>query len=277
MVIYDPRDWFSLIFRFHKSDTFRRLIWVLLGTGVYAFLVAYIEIEHLGVIKTGFGLMYDMLGFVISLLLVFRTNTAYDRWWEGRKQWGALVNATRNLSLKVHAFVPKTDPLYQEVQQLIKAYPDVLRYHLRNEKNPDWPVDEHEPNYIASRLYDALNKLFKAGYFTGEQFIILDNEMKEFTDITGACERIKNSPIPFSYNIFIKKFMFIYVMTMPFTYVYEFGYAMIPVVILVFYVLGSLELIAEEIEEPFGLDANDLPTDTLTKTIGQNIDDISRQ
>lgn len=94
------------------------------------------------------------------------------------------------------------------------------------------------------------------------------------TDIIGACERIKKTPIPYSYSAFIKKFIFIYVMSLPFGVVRDFGYSTIFVVIFIFYVLASLELIAEEIEDPFGSDANDLPTDAISQTIKGNLKEL---
>ncbi len=96
-----------------------------------------------------------------------------------------------------------------------------------------------------------------------EQLLFFQNELNNFTDAVGACERIRKTPIPFSYSVFLKKFIFLYVMTLPFGFVFSLGYWVIPVVSIVFYVLASLELIAEEIEDPFGNDANDLPTDEL--------------
>ena len=102
----------------------------------------------------------------------------------------------------------------------------------------------------------------------------LDNELKALTDITGACERIKNTPIPYSYSLFIKKFIFVYTMTMPFGLVFEFKYWTILVSTFVLYVFGSIELLAEEIEDPFGNDTNDLPTSELTEKIQLNISRI---
>jgi putative membrane protein len=104
--------------------------------------------------------------------------------------------------------------------------------------------------------------------------IVLNAEFSSFTDITGGCERIKNTPIPYSYSMFLKKFIFIYVITMPFGFVTDFRYWTVPVVIFVFYVLASLELIAEEIEDPFGKDANDLPTDDIAGRIKNNLHEI---
>ncbi len=98
--------------------------------------------------------------------------------------------------------------------------------------------------------------------------------MLSFTDICGACERIKNTPIPFSYSAFIKKFIFLYIVTLPVGYVFQLGYYVVPVTALVFYVLGSLELIAEEIEDPFGTDENDLPMEKIASNIQKHVAEI---
>jgi putative membrane protein len=102
----------------------------------------------------------------------------------------------------------------------------------------------------------------------------LDKELKEFTDIIGACERIKGTPIPYSYSMFLKKFIFIYIVTLPFGFVTLSGYLTVPIVVLISYVILSVELIAEEIEDPFGRDVNDLPTDDLAVKIKDNVREI---
>ncbi len=274
MVIYNPKDWFSLIFKFHKSDTFRRLIWVMLAVAVYTAIVVYLELDVLHVTKSNSAVMYQLLGFVISLLLVFRTNTAYDRWWEGRKQWGALVNASRNLHLKVKNLVPDDAPEKERFVDLVSRYSFVLRHHLRDEKWEGMKEDIHQPNAVANELYRILGRWMKEHKIPTEMMLAIEDELKEFTDICGACERIRKTPIPYSYNIFIKKFIFAYVMTLPFGFVVEYGYGIIPIVLFTLYALASLELIAEEIEDPFGIDDNDLPLDSIVETIAANAKEI---
>ncbi len=134
--------------------------------------------------------------------------------------------------------------------------------------------DKHIPNQVAMLIYKHIHQLHKEGTITGEQLIYLNTELQSFTDICGGCERIKNTPIPYSYSVFIKKFIFIYVMTLPFGYVFSLGYYVIPVVAFIFYVLASLELIAEEIEDPFGNDENDVPTQKIAENIQKNVWDI---
>lgn len=223
-----------------------------------------------------------MLGFVISLLLVFRTNTAYDRWWEGRRMWGGLVNSSRNLALKL-AVMLKNKEDKELFRKLIPAYAEVLSQHLKStdiyhELFDDMTLSadhyKHKPNQIAKTIMAKLNDLYLSGKLSGEQLIVLNAEVQSFTDICGACERIKNTPIPFSYSAFIKKFIFAYVITLPFGYVFQLGYYVIPVVVFIFYVLASLELIAEEIEEPFGNDANDLPTAKMAENIRKNVEEL---
>jgi putative membrane protein len=123
-------------------------------------------------------------------------------------------------------------------------------------------------------LHARAHRAYREGHISGDQLIGLAADLTAFMDICGACERIKNTPIPYSYSTFLKKFIVIYSLTLPFGFVFSLGYLAIPVVIFVFYVLASLELIAEEIEDPFGLDANDLPLDRLAGMIGANVDEL---
>lgn len=291
MRIYNPKGWFEILFQFHKSDTLRRLSLIIIIISMYTALIAYFEINFFDFREhpsfKNVYLMHNLLGFALSLLLVFRTNTAYDRWWEGRKHWGALVNTSRNLAIKINSLLTEEDAENRAFfRNAIPTYAAVLKEHLQAEKTR-YTLDEidhpelqhidgskHAPNQVAMLMSDKLVKMNLEGKITGEQLLFLNDNMNAFTDICGACERIKNTPIPYSYSAFIKKFIFIYIMTLPFGYVFTLGYLVIPVVAFVFYVLASLELIAEEIEDPFGSDMNDLPMDKLAMNIRKHVEEI---
>jgi len=286
MVSYNTKDWFTFIFRFHKADTFRTLIPIMFAIGAYAGIVGYLEVEYWKLSDTSYvkniTIMHGMLGFVISLLLVFRTNTAYDRWWEGRRLWGSLVNNSRNFALKLSAIL-KDDQDRLFFREIIPNYAAVLHIHLKDSDvskqlfdNLDLEIDHHKhrPNQLAQKLFERINVLYENGKITGDQLIVLNAEIQSFTDICGACERIKNTPIPYSYSAFIKKFIFFYVMTLPFGYAFSLGYYVVPVVVFIFYVLASLELIAEEIEDPFGDDQNDLPTRKIAENIKKHVEEL---
>ena len=287
MISYNPKEWFSIIFLIRESDTARTLMPVMLVLGVLVAAFCYVELELVNLAFTSTVTMHSLLGFVISMLLVFRTNTAYERWWEGRKQWGALVNVSRNLAIRIAQIVPQSEPvLRQYFRVLITNYALTLKEHLRSrsdrselEVHQQLDLDAvmgkaHIPNALAQKLYAAILQLRTDGRISEEQLLALDGMVNQFTDITGACERIRKTPIPYSYSAFIKKFIFIYVISLPFGIITDFGYATILVTVTVFYVLASLELIAEEIEDPFGTDTNDLPTDDIARTIQTNLKEI---
>ena len=286
MIQYNPKDWITFIFKFHKSDTFRQLLPMMFFIGVYSGAIAFLEIEFWNLSEKSnvknLTLMHTTVGFVLSLLLAYRTNTAYDRWWEGRKLWGSLVNNSRNLALKLSAIL-KEDKDRNYFKRLIPAYASILQKHLSDEDTAkelfeglDLQIDHHKhyPNQVAKMIFNKVNELYISGKITGDQLIILNSELQSFTDVCGTCERIKNTPIPYSYSAFIKKFIFFFVMTLPFGFVFSLGYYVIPVVIFIFYVLASLELIAEEIEDPFGGDENDLPTAKIASNIKKHVEEL---
>ncbi|MCE9538404.1 MAG: hypothetical protein K8R85_04190 [Bacteroidetes bacterium] len=287
MKAYNPKDWFSLIFNFHKSDTFRLLMPAMGGLTILSSVLCYLDVEMNVITFRSTTVMHSLLGFVISLLLVFRTNTAYDRWWEGRKLWGDLVNNSRNLMLKINAFLPDDQKgLKNNFRILISNYAFALKDHLRGgfkedelEEHPnlriiDLKQSNHTPNKIALQLYIEAESLVKQKIISEEKLIVLNEELRSFTNIVGACERIKKTPIPYSYSSFIKRIIFLYIITLPLGLIHDLKWATIPIVLFVFYAFGSLELLAEEIEDPFGRERNDLPTDELANTIRKNLKEI---
>ncbi len=285
MVTYNPKDWFKLIIQFHKSDTFRQLFFSLVSIAIYAGFIVYFELHFFHINIKNPTVMHSILGFILSMLLVFRTNSAYDRWWEGRKLWGSLVNNSRNLSLKLATIINhKSDR--EDFKILITNYIFSVKNHLRDKyiqsefyetksmSLSEFADAQHKPNLIAKHLYKKIFILHQNKDLTAEHLIILNDELRSFTDNCGACERIKFTPIPYSYNIFLKKMIFLYCMSLPIFFGYEFGYLTIVITVIVLYVFASIELIAEEIEDPFGEDENDLPLDDLCKRIKTNLTEI---
>ena len=288
MIKYNPKIWFKHIISFNHSDTINKLWKELIALGIFTLGIAYIEIKYIGNTEKLSELMqvYSLIGFVLSLLLVFRTNTAYDRWWEGRKKWGELVNNSRNLAIKISALTDDPE-IRTYFKRMISSYVFAMKEHLREgvkleeldlteEEKKEFSQFEHKPNYIAQKMYAKLHAMKQSGKLTEENYIVIDVNLKAFSDIIGACERIKNTPIPYSYSMFLKKFIFIYVTTLPLAFVNTFGYYSSLVSIFVFYVLVSMEILAEEIEDPFGKDDNDLPTDDLCQKIKANVSEVLR-
>jgi putative membrane protein len=286
MIKYNPKNWYRLIFALHKSDTLRILWKEMIYIGVFSVVLAFVVItygSHIDALKD-LTAVYSLVGFVISLLLVFRTNTAYDRWWEGRKKWGCLVNDTRNMAIKLSTLL--TDKEDKDFfKRMIPNFAFATKEHLREGVDFDeleLTKEElaflkqrvHVPNGITQMMYERIHVIKGRGEITEEEFIIIDKNLNALLDSLGGCERIKNTPIPFSYMLFLKKFIIMYVVTLPLAFVSVFGYYAAIISTFIFYVLVSMEVLAEEIEDPFGTDDNDLPTGGLSLKIRENVAEI---
>ncbi|MDW3208766.1 MAG: bestrophin family protein [Reichenbachiella sp.] len=283
MVEYNPKSWLNLLFHSYSRYVFRRLLPALMYVTVYTSFITYVFYE-LDINFVSTTSVHSILGIVLGFFLVFRTNGAYDRWWEGRKVWGELVNNTRNLAIKFSIMVPGSHPERQYITECIAAYPKALKEHLREGVPVEMGQEmveklkmenlDHIPNAIAKRLIGITNLLKKDKTIDQEQYRVLDEQLVALTDIMGKCERIRNTPIPYSYSMFMKKFIFTFIATLPFAFVTVYHYWTILIVVLILYILMSIELLAEEIEDPFGSDINDLPTDILAGKIEKNVREI---
>jgi putative membrane protein len=289
MVIYEPnKNWMKDVVHLHRSWTLQKIVRavMLMGlfTSIFCFVVLHFGLlEHVGT-NTG---VYSLLGVALSIVLVYRTNTAYERWWEGRKQWGALVNTCRDLAITVHGTFPREDEESRKFfAKHIANFCIALRDHLRTGVNVDdlilmqpeekdhFRTKNHIPNHIVSLLFGRLQEAFKKGDITAEDILNLKPPITHLLDVMGACERIRKTPIPFSYAVYIKLFIMLYGAFLPFGLVQDFGYFTIPIVMIVFFAFIGLEMMAAEIEDPFGLDCNDLPTGDIAHNIKNNVFEI---
>ncbi|WP_175620385.1 bestrophin family protein [Chryseobacterium schmidteae] len=288
MRVYNTKHFLKILVSLHKSDTMKILFPTMILMAVYSYGIQYLEIEYLHLTSkskvSNVGMIHSLLGFVLSLLLVFRTNTAYDRWWEGRKLWGKLVNDTRNFAVKTNMILSEDRDSANQIARYLKYYPHFLAKHLSQEStrlalDEDYSEIEkslknHGPTDLVILLTHKLHQLKKEGKISDVEMLYLDTQVSGFLDVCGGCERIKNTPIPYSYSSFIKKFIILYVLALPIAYVINLGYFMIPLTVFVYYVLMSLELIAEEIEDPFNNDENDIPMETIAQNIEKNVHQI---
>ncbi|MDF1502213.1 bestrophin family protein [Roseisolibacter sp. H3M3-2] len=271
MITYDPKNWGRILLDLPRSPVFRTLFLDVLGAGVWAALVAWAELDVLHAAVPLGPSVLSILGIILGLLLVFRTNTAYDRWWEGRRAWGQLLNVTRALSHQLDALLDDDAPQRARYAALLAEYPAALAAHLRR---PRGEPGAHVPNGVVRALARQVHRDVGAGALPREATVALTPLLVAFDDVTGVCERIRNTPIPFSYSSYIKQFVLIYALVLPFGLVPEFGYGSVIASMLVFFATMGLELLAGEIEEPFGTDRNDLPTDEIASRAGSDARDL---
>jgi len=288
MISYDPKNWIRILLDFPRSPVFRTLAFDVLGAGAYAALVVWLE-NDVWQIAIPLGPSFlSILGIILGLLLVFRTNTAYDRWWEGRRLWGQLVNVSRALAHSLDALltgasaaagskgsVPGGEGAVgggtnerERYAELLASFPSALARHLRLPRDGE---PTHRPNAIARQLHRAVHEDVRCGVLPRECIIALTPMLATLDDVTGACERIRNTPIPFSYSSYIKQFVVLYALVLPFGMAREFGYGTIVASMFTFFATMGLELLATEIEEPFGSDRNDLPTDEIAARIARDV------
>ena len=287
MIKYNPKSWASLIFDVYSRYVFKSLLPLILFIGVFSTAYVAIIVDLLQLHYESTIQFHSIIGVMLGLFLVFRINTAYDRWWEGRKLWGKLVNDTRYLAIKINSILPADRTADRKFfTEMIANIAFATKEHLRdsiligelslpNENLRNNVIaSTHRPNKLADALFGRTHQLYKEHIIDGHQLYILDKELKGFVDMIGGCERIKTTPIPFSFSMFIKKFLLVYSMTLPVSFAWQFGYWTTPIVIVTFYFLVSVELISEEIEEPFGEDINDLPLDEICFKIKNNVEEI---
>ncbi len=274
-------------------------IFVLARFKGYLFRILAKQILAVGLITLGLVLIHKytsvkfsdslslpgLLGAALGVLLVFRNNTAYDRWWEARKVLGALVNTSRNFALQTHSLIIDSDDK-KSLSNLIQAFPFALKEHLRDgvlmeeiafTKKEDFELinsKKHKPASIVNLMVAYLTKFKNNKLLSEMEYFQLVTRTNELIDILGKCERIKNTPMPDAHTYLLKVYLFAYAITMPFGFIATLGYWSILAVILIYYVSMSIVIISEEIEEPFGKDPNDLPVDAIAKNIKKNVIEI---
>jgi putative membrane protein len=268
VIPYDPKRWWRVLLTFPRSPIFTTLLLDVVIVGLYAALVVWIETD---VIKVAVPLgpsILSLLGIILGLLLVFRTNTAYDRWWEGRRLWGQLVNISRALARQLDAALPPAEKgrraLYARV---LTVFPGALAFHLRGTTVPE----ATPPGPLLSELAQAIHDDVAAGNLPRELLVSLTPLVAAFDDVMGACERIRKTPIPFSYSTYIKWFVVAFAALIPFALVREFGYGTVVAAMFLFFSTMGIELLAGEVEEPFGTDSNDLPLEDIAATITRDV------
>lgn len=280
--------WFRDMFHLTTSYVMVRVLKSTTLMGVYAALVWY-TVDVLGVageLPLDVS-VFSVLGVILSIFLVFRTNTAYDRWWEARIHWGALVNNCRNMAIYVDTMFPAPDPetrryFAKHISNFCLALAEHLRHgtklellcHLTEEEKAFYGSKQHIPNFIALRIFARVAQAHRDGEINEGDYINIKAQHQSLLDILGACERIKKTPIPFSYAVYLKVFISAYGVLMPWALAQTFHLATVPVVMLVFFALVGIELMGEEIEDPFGRDCNDLPTGDIAQAISNNVFEI---
>jgi putative membrane protein len=283
MVQYDTRNWLRLLVSVHGTVLPRIALRVLVvaAFGLTATLLAREKIANLA-IPLG---VHTLVGVALGLLLVFRTNASYDRFWEGRRLIGSVVNNARDLARQTTSFLdPSATAARARVGVLITAYYATIRRYLRNER--EWPelaavltaeelaainATRCPPILVARWLSDVYVAEARAGRLSEQRLQVLDLAISDILDFFGGAERIMKTPVPFAYAHHIKGFLTLFCLTVPMALLAQMGWYTAPASAIVAYAMFGIDEIGVEIEDPFGYDANDLPLDTIGENLALDV------
>ncbi len=287
MINYDNKSWLRLLFAWRGTTikgvavrTLFFMVWTVFVILLYEndFISNEIKIDMV---------VYNVVGLALGLLLVFRTNTSYDRYWEGRRLLGATVNASRNLALFLHDLVPVDDlQKRKKLAGLIAAFSYATKERLRSgvkrehleclseDMKNEVLNHSHVPNAIMRLLHQEINYAGTSEQKNTAELIAINNELSGLINNLGGMERIRNTPVPFAYASHLQLFVMIYFMALPFGLYEKFHWISVPVIGIIALILLGINEIGVEIEDPFGTDANDLPVDTICETIEKNVNEI---
>ena len=282
------RHWFRTLFRWQGSVVPAVLPRTLLCAGFGLFISL---LYRLGLPVSLQSLGSIVPSIVLGLLLVFRTNTAYERFWEGRKLWGELVNTSRNLARQMWVAVHEHEARdhQEKVQQLrlLIAFARATKQQLRSDplceelaavvtpqQFAKLQTMHHPPLEIAFWVADYLQGCFNQGRLNAYQLSAMLSQIDTLVDVFGGCERIVKTPIPLAYAIHLKQLLLLYCLALPFQMVGALhSWTALAVGLISFTVFG-IEEIGIEIENPFGRDPNDLPLEAICATMHRNIEDL---
>ncbi len=280
MLQYDRHNWVRHLFTLKGSVLPIVMPRILVFAGLSIPVVAA---HKLGWAPTIPPTIHAVLGTVLGLMLAFRTNSAYDRWWEGRRAWGTITNRTRDLARQGATFFEGRDLVVRNAK-LLAAFAHATKRQLWRER--DVPELEallgelearamtHPPG-PSQRLLLALGEQYQAtkknGQMSEYEYQLMDRNLTELHDQLGVCQRIQKTPIPFAYVVHLKRFLLVYNLTLPFALVADLGYGTPLIMVAIGYAMFGVEEIGVRIEDPFLPSANDIDLERVARNIERDV------
>lgn len=281
MIIKKKNNWFKMLFEWNGSvlpQLMPRLLLLLL----FSILVVYFKpflLEHNLHINPS---IFTLFGIALAIFLGFRNSVSYDRFWEGRKLWGALLNDTRSLARQSHSLISSSD--YDEKREefinLLIAFVYSLKHQLRHTDSSndinrlvskDFANSLNEvhfkPIIILRELGNWVKKAKKESKLDSMSQLAFEENLNKLSNIVGGCERIASTPIPYTYSVLLHRTVYTYCFMLPFGFVETLGWVTPFAIVFIAYTYVAIEAIADELEDPFGIQPNDLALDTMSQMI----------
>ena len=230
---------------------------------------------------------FTLMGIALAIFLGFRNSVSYERFWEARKQWGSLLIAARSLTREVVSFAPDEIALQRRVARTLSAFIYALKHQLRGtDPGPDLAcrLDAEDHQRVAAArfvppaiLLDLARDLAAAqrhGKISDVQLQSMDRNLNLLTEASGACERIANTPIPYTYRVLMNRTVMVYCLLLPVGLSTAIGWLTPLIAAFVAYTFLALDVIGEQIEEPFGTEPNDLALASMCHAIEVSVSEL---
>lgn len=277
--------WFMGLKGSWRAPTWKALFSSLIIVGAYYTLLYWLRHYYVDFEFHIPGFAVYMLGYVIALLFYFRLNNSYYRWNDGYKSIAYLRANMDTFTMKVNAYLNGHIEDQKYLGTMMKNFARAMRDIVRNFQDPKNMIEAetdftakisnlyHLPSRINSLLEDRLNKLYTDGKLSRVQFLDLNRCISRNSEQLSAAEALKGTPPPKPYIIHIRGFLISYMLMIPFGFTEEYSIWMLLFLITFFFFYSGLEIVSEEVEDPFGFDPDDLPVEPLTADIENRIDD----
>ncbi|MEW9679449.1 bestrophin family protein [Pseudomonas sp. TE50-2] len=278
MIVHSRPDMLRVLFTL-KGSIVQRIALRCLAVTLLAALIVLVERHYPALFYPVSATPFTLLGLSLSIFMSFRNNACYDRWWEGRKAWGRMIIEVRSFVRESVAI--KDEALRKELLRSLCAFAHALNARLRNEDElgaaRPWLgekaqiVTHNVCDGILRKVGEHCSRLAERGAISEFRYTLLEQRLAGLSDVQATCERIKGTPLPFPYTLLLHRTIYIFCLLLPFALAEPLGWLAPLFTTIVSYTFFGLDAIGNELEDPFGRDENDLPTDALVRTIERDV------
>ena len=278
MIVHPRPDVLRVLFTL-KGSIVKRIALRCLMVTLLAALIVLAERHYPAFFYPVSATPFTLLGLSLSIFMSFRNNACYDRWWEGRKAWGKLIIETR--SLVRESVIISDAALRAELLRGLCGFAHALNAKLRNEDEhraarewlvtPDSLSGHNLCDGILQHIGAQCSRLAETGRISDWRYGLLAQHLSGLSEVQATCERIKGTPLPFPYTLLLHRTIYIFCLLLPFALAEPLGWLAPLFTTIVSYTFFGLDAIGNELEDPFGRDENDLPTDALVRTVERDV------
>lgn len=284
MIVRERPNLFKLFFTL-RGSILPNILPQLLLVAILSALVVWGHHTYPGIVPSFSGAPVAIMGVTISLFLGFRNNACYDRWWEGRKLWGQMLISARSLSRQTLVLEMRGQgDARRRILSLVIAFGFAMVRHLRPQAASDGGLarltladvedlsnSRNPPDLLLRKVAQEVAQLRQHAVITDVEMVMLDHNLAELALVQGACERIRNTPVPFAYSLLLHRTAHIFCFILPFGFDDVLGWFMPLASAIMAYTLFGLDALGDELEEPFGSLPNSLPIDAIARTVEINL------